>query len=114
MRVELSAGFFAVAVIAAIFTVGVGLVALWLIARSYPARLEADAVVTRGGARHAWKDLAHTSRLQKGALRLEFPGGSVLVVPRFLAAPGPVLAYLQRCGVPTGVYETRTNAGAQR
>ncbi len=108
LNVSLGTGFFVLAVIGGIFTFGVALLAVWMISLNYPARLEPDGLLTRGGKRHAWKDLEHTLQLQKGALRLVFAGGSVNVVPRFLAAPGEVLDYLRRCGVQTGVHMHRS------
>jgi hypothetical protein len=106
LHVALSGSFYALALVGALFTLGVVLPFVWWISLNYPRSIDADGITTRGGARHRWDTLERTVRMTDGGFRLVFREGDVNVRLRLLAQPIALLEYLQRCGVDTGVNMT--------
>ena len=85
------------------FTFGIGTLALWLSALSWPQRLDHDGIVTRTGRRFLWKDLVEVRRVTvmqqhfgriTGRLDLVFRTGKVKIVPHSLKEGAAVIDYV--------------------
>jgi hypothetical protein len=85
-----------------VFTLGVAPLAIWLQQRNWPARLDEEGLVTRGGKRIVWEEFTRAvrvvTRIASGVtverIELHSPKGKVLVPGERLVDGQRVVQYI--------------------
>ncbi len=105
IEVELAPGYKMLMLILALVTCGVGWVALWATARSWPKVVDGEGITTRGGKRVFWTELDaqqrvsavdHLGRRISGRLDLVFGKTRVAIVPQSIVPAQQVMDVLSQ------------------
>jgi hypothetical protein len=103
LDVELGPNFKFVTILVGVCTCGVGALAMWFTARSWPRQLTQEGITTRAGKTVRWADLDqqtrvtavdHLGRRMAGRLDLSFGKTTVRIVPDSLVQGPQVMAFL--------------------
>ena len=105
IEVHLSGAYKSLMWLLAFTSLGVGTLALWLSARSWPKVVDGEGITVRNGKRVRWSDLSDSrlvtvvddrGRRVTGRLELIFGKTKVKVVPHSLAEGQEVMDFLRR------------------
>ena len=105
LDVHLSRSYKSLLWLVGVFTLGIGALAMWLAARSWPRVIDQEGITLRSGRRLKWSELSEVRRVRAvdsygrrvtGSLELIFGKAKAKIVPQSLAEGREVLAYLSR------------------
>ena len=105
LEVHLSGSYRATLWLVGVFTLGIGALAMWLSARSWPGVLDQEGITLRSGKRVEWDQLTDVRRVTvvndrgrrvTGRLELVFGKTKVKIVPQSLAEGHAVLEYVSQ------------------
>lgn len=105
MEIKLSGFYKSVIVMAGIFTLGIGALAMWLQLRSWPKRIDAEGITLRNGKHLGWGEFTekrdvsvinHMGRQVASRVELVFGNTTVRIVAPSLKNGYEVVSYIDK------------------